>query len=164
MTRTFKKVLCPIDFSTDAFTALDYAADFTRQNDGRLILLHVVDNPLTDLYGPRGANFYAEVEHAMEKSQEMLADAARAQTVEERSLLLEEAQRFERVVELALEARGEQLREIARPRDRRIEFLGGVIGHPVDVSGAVLPQCVRTRGHRTVIRNCDNVRRCAQNR
>ena len=77
MTRKFKKVLCPIDFSADAFTALDYAAEFTRQNDGQLILLHVVDNPLTDLYGPRGANFYAEVEHAREKSQEMLADAAR---------------------------------------------------------------------------------------
>ena len=77
MTRKFKKVLCPVDFSTDSFTALDYAVDFAKQNDGQLILLHVVDNPLTDLYGPRGQNFYAEVENAMEKSKEMLTEAVR---------------------------------------------------------------------------------------
>src|SRR5262249_58227373 len=78
MTRQFKKVLCPIDFSTDSFTALDYAADFARQSEGQLILIHVVDNPLTDFYGPRGANFYAEVEHAIEKTKQLLADAVRA--------------------------------------------------------------------------------------
>lgn len=76
MARAFKKVLCPIDFSADSLTALDYAADFARQGNGQLILLHVVDNPLTDFYGPRGATFYAEVEHAMEKSRQLLADAA----------------------------------------------------------------------------------------
>jgi nucleotide-binding universal stress UspA family protein len=76
MARQFKKVLCPIDFSADSFTALDYAADFARQGNGRLILMHIVDNPLTDFYGPRGANYYAEVEHAVEKSKQMLADAA----------------------------------------------------------------------------------------
>jgi universal stress protein A len=78
MTHKFKTVLCPIDFSTDALTALSYAASVARQNDGQLILLHVVDDPLADVYGPRRQNFYAEVENAMEKSQEILADAARA--------------------------------------------------------------------------------------
>jgi len=77
MARQFKKVLCPIDFSTDSFTALDYAADFARQSNGQLVLMHVVDNPLTDFYGPRGANFYAEVEHAIEKSKQMIAEVAR---------------------------------------------------------------------------------------
>ncbi|MEW6106202.1 MAG: universal stress protein [Bacillota bacterium] len=76
MARQFKKVLCPIDFSADSYTALDYAADFARQGNGQLILMHVVDNPLTDFYGPRGATFYAEVEHAIEKSTQLLADAA----------------------------------------------------------------------------------------
>jgi nucleotide-binding universal stress UspA family protein len=76
MTRKLQKVLCPIDFSVDSFTALDYAADFVRQNNGQLVLLHIVDNPLTELYGPHGANFYAEVDHAIEKAKEMLADAA----------------------------------------------------------------------------------------
>jgi nucleotide-binding universal stress UspA family protein len=77
MARSFKKVLCPIDFSTDSFTAIDFAADFARQSNGQLTLLHVVDNPLTDFYGPRGANYYAEVEHAIEKSRQLLTDAAR---------------------------------------------------------------------------------------
>jgi nucleotide-binding universal stress UspA family protein len=78
MTRKFKKVLCPVDFSTDALTALDYAVDCVRQNGGQLILLHVVDDPLADVYGPRRANFYAEVENAMEKSKEMLRNAAQS--------------------------------------------------------------------------------------
>jgi hypothetical protein len=52
MARPFKTVLCPIDFSTDSLTALDYAADFAKQSEGQLILMHVVDNPLTDFYGP----------------------------------------------------------------------------------------------------------------
>ncbi|MCS6926889.1 MAG: universal stress protein [Candidatus Binatia bacterium] len=82
MARSFKKVLCPIDFSADSLTALDYAADFARQGNGQLILLHVVDNPMTDFYGPRGATFYAEVEHAMEKSRQLLADAARTHAAE----------------------------------------------------------------------------------
>jgi nucleotide-binding universal stress UspA family protein len=76
MLRKLKKILCPIDFSDDALAALDYAADFARQNDGQLILLHVVDNPVADLYGPSGQNFYAEVEHALAKSKEMLLAAA----------------------------------------------------------------------------------------
>lgn len=57
MARQFKKILCPVDFSRDSLTALDYAADFARQNEGQLILLHVVDNPLADQYGPRGRTF-----------------------------------------------------------------------------------------------------------
>jgi nucleotide-binding universal stress UspA family protein len=77
MARKLKKILCPVDFSDDSLTALDYAADFARQNDGQLILLHVVDNPLADQYGPARQNFYAEVEHALEKSQQMLTDAIR---------------------------------------------------------------------------------------
>lgn len=82
MARSFQKVLCPIDFSADSFAALDYAADFARQGNGQLILPHVVDNPLTDFYGPRGATFYAEVEHAVEKSRQLLADAARTHAAE----------------------------------------------------------------------------------
>jgi universal stress protein A len=78
MARQLKKILCPVDFSNDSFTALDYAADFARQNQGQLILLHVVDNPLADQYGPIRQNFYAEVEHALEKSKQMLAEAVQA--------------------------------------------------------------------------------------
>src|SRR5262249_26369304 len=78
MARQFKKVLCPIDFSDHSFTALDYAADFARQYGGQLIPLHLVRNPLTALYGPPGAKLSSEVEHPVEKSKQLLADAARA--------------------------------------------------------------------------------------
>jgi nucleotide-binding universal stress UspA family protein len=81
MPRKFKKILCPVDFSDHALTALDYATDIARQNDGQLLLLHVIDNPLADQYGPVGQNFYAEVEHALEKSKHMLAEAARTPPV-----------------------------------------------------------------------------------
>jgi nucleotide-binding universal stress UspA family protein len=77
MARRFNKILCPVDFSGDSFAALDYAADFARQSGGQLLLLHVIDNPLADQYEPKRQNFFAEVEHATEKSREMLADAAR---------------------------------------------------------------------------------------
>jgi nucleotide-binding universal stress UspA family protein len=76
MNRPFKKILCPIDFSDNSFTALDYATDFAKQNNSQLILLHVIDNPLADQYGPKRQNFYAEVEHAVEWSQQKLAETA----------------------------------------------------------------------------------------
>jgi nucleotide-binding universal stress UspA family protein len=81
MARSVKKILCPLDFSNTALEALDYAVDFARHNAGQLILLHVVDNPLTEQYGPTAQNFYAEVEHALEKSKQMLADVARTHAV-----------------------------------------------------------------------------------
>ena len=76
MAQKLKKILCPVDFSNDSFAALDYAVDFAKQSEGKLILLHVVDNPLAEQYGPSGQNFYAEVEHAFEKSKELLAKVA----------------------------------------------------------------------------------------
>ena len=40
---TFKRILCPIDFSTSALQALECALDLARQADGRVTLLHVVE-------------------------------------------------------------------------------------------------------------------------
>ncbi|NOT55884.1 MAG: universal stress protein [Deltaproteobacteria bacterium] len=77
MARPFKKILCPVDFSENSLTALAYATDFARQNNGQIILLHVIDNPLAEQYGSKGRNFYAEVEHALEWSQQQLAEVAR---------------------------------------------------------------------------------------
>lgn len=77
MAHAFKKILCPVDFSNSSLEALDYAVNLAKQNDGRVTLLHVIDNPLADQYGPRRQNFYAEVEHAVEQSKQMLAEAVR---------------------------------------------------------------------------------------
>ena len=76
MARKLRKILCPLDFSTPSLEALDYAADMARQNDGQLILLHVVENPWVDLYGPTWQGFFTELEHAREWAKTRLVDAA----------------------------------------------------------------------------------------
>jgi nucleotide-binding universal stress UspA family protein len=40
---TFKRILCPIDFSPSALQALGFGLDLARQADGRVTLLHVVE-------------------------------------------------------------------------------------------------------------------------
>ena len=40
---TFKRILCPIDFSPSALQALGFALDLARQADGLVTLLHVVE-------------------------------------------------------------------------------------------------------------------------
>lgn len=40
----FKKILCPIDFSTSAMRALDYALSLAQEGDGELTVLHVLPN------------------------------------------------------------------------------------------------------------------------
>ena len=40
---TFKRILCPIDFSPSALQALGFALDLARQADGRVTLMHVVE-------------------------------------------------------------------------------------------------------------------------
>jgi nucleotide-binding universal stress UspA family protein len=42
-TVTFKRVLCPIDFSPSALQALGFALDLARQSDGRVTLMRVVE-------------------------------------------------------------------------------------------------------------------------
>ena len=40
---TFKRILCPIDFSTSALQAMGFGLDLARQANGRLTLMHVVE-------------------------------------------------------------------------------------------------------------------------
>ena len=40
---TFKRILCPIDFSPSALQALGFALDLARQADGRVTLFHVIE-------------------------------------------------------------------------------------------------------------------------
>jgi nucleotide-binding universal stress UspA family protein len=40
---TFKRILCPVDFSPSALQALGFGLDLARQADGRVTLLHVVE-------------------------------------------------------------------------------------------------------------------------
>ncbi len=45
MTRLFRKVLCPIDFSEHSLAALDVALKIAQQNDAALYLLNVAPMP-----------------------------------------------------------------------------------------------------------------------
>jgi nucleotide-binding universal stress UspA family protein len=40
---TFKRILCPVDFSPSALQALGFALDLARQADGRVTLMHAVE-------------------------------------------------------------------------------------------------------------------------
>jgi nucleotide-binding universal stress UspA family protein len=40
---TFKRILCPVDFSPSALQGLGFALDLARQADGRVTLVHVVE-------------------------------------------------------------------------------------------------------------------------
>jgi len=102
MELNIKTILCPVDFSHDAVTALDYAAAMATQSHATLIVLHVVDNPLTEFYGPHGANFYAEVEHAIEKSKGLLAEAVRTHAPEVScEIIVTHGKPYDEILELA---------------------------------------------------------------
>jgi nucleotide-binding universal stress UspA family protein len=40
---TFKRILCPIDFSPSALQALGFALDLAKQADGLVTLMHVIE-------------------------------------------------------------------------------------------------------------------------
>ena len=50
---TFKRILCPIDFSPSALQALGFALDLARQAGGLVTLLHVVEWLAEDEPQPR---------------------------------------------------------------------------------------------------------------
>jgi len=47
---TFKRILCPIDFSDSSRTAMQVAAQLSKEGNGELILIHVWHPPYT--FGP----------------------------------------------------------------------------------------------------------------
>lgn len=49
---TFKKILCPIDYSDCSAKALRYAAGLALKDSGRLYLMHVIDKRIYDYGGP----------------------------------------------------------------------------------------------------------------
>jgi nucleotide-binding universal stress UspA family protein len=62
----------------------------------------VIENPLDDQYRPVGQNFYAEVEHALEKSKQMLADAARTHAADiPCEIVAKRGNPYEEIVDLA---------------------------------------------------------------
>ncbi len=46
----YKKILCPIDFSSYSAVALKQAASLVKIFDGKLVLAHIITNPWSILY------------------------------------------------------------------------------------------------------------------
>ena len=49
---TFKKILCPVDYSDCSAKALRYAAGLALKDSARLYLMHVIDKRVYDYGGP----------------------------------------------------------------------------------------------------------------
>lgn len=49
---TFKKILCPIDYSDCSAKALKYAAGLALKDSARLYLMHIIDKRIYDYGGP----------------------------------------------------------------------------------------------------------------
>ena len=49
---TFKKILCPIDYSDCSAMALRYAVGLALKDSGRLYLMHTIDKRIYDYGGP----------------------------------------------------------------------------------------------------------------
>lgn len=105
-----RTIVCPVDFSNDAFAALDYAAALAQQHHAKLILLHVVDNPLTEFYGTHGATYYAEVDHAIEKSKDLLAEAIRTHAAQVPcDIVVKHGKPYDEILELAAGAHADMI-------------------------------------------------------
>ena len=50
MSLVFKRVLCPVDLSDPSLAALRIAAQFAAKDNAILDVLHVIDNPLAEIY------------------------------------------------------------------------------------------------------------------
>lgn len=50
MIRLYKKILCPLDFSTFSAKALEKAAALTKLFNAKLVLAHIITNPWSDQY------------------------------------------------------------------------------------------------------------------
>lgn len=67
----FRRILCPVDFDDNSMQALDTAANFARENDGTVFVLHVV--PM--ILAPTGMPVYVDLYRGQE-------EAARAKLLE----------------------------------------------------------------------------------
>ncbi len=64
MAAPYRKIMCPVDFDDSSLEALDAAARIARDNDGTLIVLHIV--PMVIM--PTGMPVYVDVYKGQETS------------------------------------------------------------------------------------------------
>ena len=64
MAYPFRRILCPVDFDDNSMQALDTAADFARENNGTVFVLHVV--PM--ILAPTGMPVYVDLYKGQEET------------------------------------------------------------------------------------------------
>jgi nucleotide-binding universal stress UspA family protein len=104
---TFKRILCPLDFSPSALQALGFALDLARQADGLVTLLHVVEWLPED--EPRASTYFN-----VSKFRGDLVDDAKQRL---RSLVAEESRVWSEIDEVVVSGRAH--REILRTAETR---------------------------------------------
>ncbi len=75
MINSFKKILCPVDYSVCAQEALRYATFLAQRDDAKLYLIHVVDIRMYGHEAPLSFEMPRPSEETLKKVKESLADA-----------------------------------------------------------------------------------------
>jgi len=133
---TFKRILCPIDFSPSALQGLGFALDLARQADGRVTLLHVVEWLAEE--GPRASTHF----NVPEYRRYMVADAQERL----RKLVAEESRTWVEIADVIVFGRA--YREILRaaeatPADLIVMGAQGRGGIGLALFGSTTQQVVR---------------------
>ncbi len=74
----FARILLPVDFSQHCGDAAQHAGWFARVGEGQVHLVHVIANPLDDLYETKEVPPLEVVDHAEAKARTLLEDVARS--------------------------------------------------------------------------------------
>ena len=133
---TFKRILCPIDFSPSALQALGFALDLARQADGLVTLLHVVEWLAEE--EPRASAHF----HVPEYRRYMVDDAQERL----RSLVAEESRTWVEIDDMVVSGRAH--REVLRaaetkPADLIVMGAQGRGGVGLALFGSTTQQVVR---------------------
>ncbi len=73
----FKRIMLPVDLSTDCDRAAQYATWFARVSHGKIYIVHVIANPADPLYEPQEAPYWRMVEQSEKKARALIETAAR---------------------------------------------------------------------------------------
>jgi nucleotide-binding universal stress UspA family protein len=135
-TVTFKRILCPMDFSPSALQALGFALDLARQADGLVTLLHAIEWPQEEEPG-------ASADFNIPKYRSRIAQDAQERL---RALVAEESRTWVEIDDLVVFGRAyrEVLRQAeATPADLIVMGAQGRGGIDLAMFGSTTQQVVR---------------------
>lgn len=97
-----KRVLFLTDFSAEAAEALAYAQEFVDKFRAQLFLLHVIEDPTSELYGMVDNDYHALDKNAREKAQAWLTQLHQEQLqgLPDCEIVIERGELFEHVLKV----------------------------------------------------------------